>query len=261
MSTVKTITLLTDFGLKDPYVGIIKGVILSINPDVRIIDITHDVEPQDIREGAFLLKEYYQYFPRGSIHLAIVDPTVGSKRRALMLNKDGHVFVGPDNGIFSLLIESDTESYTITNRDFMLKQISSSFHGRDVFAPIAAHVSHGLHPLALGEKVIDLVCLTNIYPDIINAVLTGEVVRFDRFGNAITNIDIETFNDFTGSNGFMIHIGDMNFVSLHKSYYEQDFTCIVGSSGYLEFGYYKGSFQDKTGISKGEPVAVKLSEF
>ena len=258
---MKTITLLTDFGLKDPYVGIMKGVILSINPGVRIIDITHDVEPQDIREGAFLLKEYYQYFPRDSVHVAIVDPTVGSNRRALILNKDGHVFVGPDNGIFSLLIDSDTESYVITNRDFMLKQVSSSFHGRDIFAPIAAHVAYGLHPSALGEKVIDLVCLTNIYPDIINAVLTGEIVRFDRFGNAITNIDIETFNDFTGSNDFRIRIDDMDFTSLHKSYYEQDFTCLVGSSGYLEFGYYRGSFQEKAAISKGEIVAVNLLEF
>ena len=257
---MKTITLLTDFGLKDPYVGIMKVVILSINPDVRIVDITHDMEPQDIREGAFLLKEYYQYFPRDSIHVAIVDPTVGSNRRALILYKDGHVFVGPDNGIFSLLIESDTESYMITNRDFMLKQISPSFHGRDVFAPIAAHVAYGIHPSVLGEKVIDLVCLTNIYPDIINAVLTGEVVRFDRFGNAITNIDVETFNDFTGGKDFRVHIGDMDFASLHKSYYEQDFTCLAGSSGYLEFGYYKGSFKDMTGARKGEEVSVKLFE-
>lgn len=257
---VKTITLLTDFGLKDPYVAIMKGVILSINEDVRIVDITHDVEPQDIREGAFLLKEYYQYFPKGSIHVAIVDPTVGSKRRALALFKDGHVFVGPDNGIFSLLIESDTESYVITNRDFMLKQLSSSFHGRDVFAPIAAHFAFGLHPSVLGERVIDLVCLTNIYPDIINDVLTGEVVRFDRFGNAITNIDIETFNDFTDGSGFKISIGNMDFSSLQKSYYEKDYTCITGSSGYLEFGYYKGSFQEKTGIVKGETVAVRLFE-
>lgn len=257
---MKTITLLTDFGLKDPYVGIMKGVILSINPDVRIVDITHDVEPQDIREGAFLLKEYYQYFPRDSVHVAIVDPTVGSNRRAIIHNKDGHVFVGPDNGIFSLLIDSDTESYSITNRNFMLKQISSSFHGRDVFAPIAARIAYGLHPSALGEKIIDLVCLTNIYPDIINDVLTGEVVRFDRFGNAITNIDIETFKDYTESGDFRIHIGNMDFASLHKSYYEQDFTCLVGSSGYLEFGYYRGSFKEKTGIGKSETVEVRLFE-
>ncbi|HPN98175.1 MAG TPA: SAM-dependent chlorinase/fluorinase [Syntrophorhabdaceae bacterium] len=257
---VKTITLLTDFGLKDPYVGIMKGVILSINQDVRIVDITHEIEPQDIREGAFLLKEYYQYFPKGSIHVAIVDPTVGSKRRALALYKDGDIFIGPDNGIFSLLIESDTESYAVTNRDFMLKQISSSFHGRDVFAPIAAHFAFGLHPSVLGERVIDLVCLTNIYPDIINAVLIGEVVRFDKFGNAITNIDIETFNDFTSGNKFKISVGNIAFGSLHKSYFEQDYTCITGSSGYLEFGYYKGNFQEKAGIKKGEAVAVRTAE-
>jgi S-adenosyl-L-methionine hydrolase (adenosine-forming) len=255
---LQTITLLTDFGLKDPYVGIMKGVILSINPDVTIIDITHNVSPQDIREGAFLMKEYYPYFKSGTIHLAVVDPTVGSVRRPIMFNKDEHFFVGPDNGIFSHIIERNTEIYEIKNRDFMLNHISSTFHGRDVFAPVAAYLASGIHASAFGPKVVNPVYLMDIFPDIINEVLTGEVVMFDRFGNVITNIDFETFNDFIGTNPFKIHIGNLTFSSLNQSYYEQNLTCLFNSSGYMEFGCYKGSFARETGIKKRDVVQVEL---
>lgn len=260
LRTVKTITLLTDFGNHDPYVGIMKGVILSINPEATIVDITHEVAPQDIREGAFLIKEYYQYFPPNTVHVAIVDPTVGSRRRPLAIRKDGHIFVGPDNGIFSLLIDRDTESYIIKNTEFMLKRLSATFHGRDIFAPAAAHLSTGLHPSSFGQRLIDLVCLTNIHPDIINDVLLAEVVRFDRFGNAISNLDIDTFSDFTEAKDYEISVGDRSFFSISSSYYERDYACLVGSSGYLEFSYYKGSFRDITGIDKGTQVAVRLAE-
>lgn len=255
---MKTITLLTDFGLKDPYVGIMKGVILSIAPDVQIIDITHEVDPQDIKEGAFLIKEYYPYFKSETIHVAIVDPTVGSNRRPIIFCKDGHVFVGPDNGIFSHLIEGKAEIYAIKNRDFMLKHISSTFHGRDIFAPAAAYLASGMHPSAFGAMIANPVCLADIFPDIINEVLTGEIVRVDRFGNAITNIDLEVFKDFTGKNPFRIRIGDMTFKSLNQSYCERDFTCLVGSSGYIEFGCYKGSFVKETGIRKRDVVRVDV---
>ena len=256
---MKIITLLTDFGLKDPYVGIMKGVILSINPDVTIIDITHDVCPQDIREGAFIMKEYYPYFKSETIHVAIVDPTVGGERRPIILCKDGHFFVGPDNGIFSHLIEGNTEIYEINNRDLMFKHISPTFHGRDVFAPAAAYLASGIHPSAFGAVIVNPVYLADIFPDIINETLTGEVVRLDGFGNAITNIDFELFKDFIDKKLFRIRIGNMTFTSLNRSYYEHDFTCLVGSSGHIEFGYYKGSFAKETGIKKGDIVRIELA--
>ncbi|MCX5805381.1 MAG: SAM-dependent chlorinase/fluorinase [Proteobacteria bacterium] len=255
---MQIITLLTDFGLKDPYVGIMKGVIFSINPDLTIIDITHNVSPQDIREGAFLMKEYYPYFKNGTCHVAVIDPTVGSTRRPIVFSKDEHYFVGPDNGIFSHIIERNTDVYEIKNRDFILNRISSTFHGRDIFAPVAAHLASGVHPSAFGPKIVNPVYLADIFPDIINGVLTGEVVMFDRFGNAITNIDFEIFNDFITTNPFKIHIGNMTFSSINQSYYEQNFTCLINSSGYIEFGCYMGSFAKEAGIKKKDTVRVQL---
>jgi S-adenosyl-L-methionine hydrolase (adenosine-forming) len=255
---MQIITLLTDFGLKDPYVGIMKGVIFSINPDLTIIDITHNVSPQDIREGAFLMKEYYPYFKNKTCHVAVIDPTVGSARRPIVFCKDEHYFVGPDNGIFSHIIERNTDVYEIKNKDFILNRISSTFHGRDIFAPVAAHLASGVHPSAFGPKIVNPVYLADIFPDIINGVLTGEVVMFDRFGNAITNIDFEIFNDFITTNPFKIHIGNMTFSSINQSYYEQNFTCLINSSGYIEFGCYMGSFAKETGIKKKDTVRVQL---
>ena len=161
---MKTITLLTDFGTKDPYVGIMKGVILSTNPDVRIVDITHEVDPQDVREGAFLVEEYYRYFEKGTIHVAVVDPTVGSDRKPIVFSKDGYFFIGPDNGLFTLLYDDNVRAYAIENRRYMLKKISATFHGRDIFAPAAAYLSSGVQLSSLGSVVQDPVRLPGFAP-------------------------------------------------------------------------------------------------
>jgi S-adenosylmethionine hydrolase len=255
---MKIITLLTDFGLTDPYVAIMKGVILKINPHVRIIDITHAVPPQDVKEAAFIIKEYYSYFEAGTVHVAVVDPTVGSERRPLVLAGDGHFFVGPDNGIFSHLIRGITAIHEIRNRDLVLKSVSSTFHGRDVFAPAAAHLTSGVQPSVFGPAIENPVCLADIFPEIANGVLSGEVARLDRFGNAITNIAFDVFKNFVGSRRFRIGVNDSVFASLNKSYHEQEFTCLVGSSGYIEFGYYRGSFAETKGVTKGDPVRIEL---
>jgi S-adenosylmethionine hydrolase len=131
--TARIITLLTDFGPKDPYVGIMKGVILTVNPGVTIVDITHDISPQNIEEAAFLIEEYHRFFPAGTIHLAVVDPTVGSSRKPIIVYKESGVFVGPDNGLFTLILDN-AEIHVIENPAFMLGAISSTFHGRDIFA-------------------------------------------------------------------------------------------------------------------------------
>jgi S-adenosylmethionine hydrolase len=295
--TAKIITLLTDFGLKDPYAGIMKGVIHAItgthaclpqrqrrwvapitgkaapasrypaapsNPslslsdhDVTIIDITHDVEPQDIREAAFLIEEYYRFFPANTVHVAIVDPTVGSARRSIILSKEHYLFVGPDNGIFTLIMGDDPEVYLIEAPSFMLKDISSTFHGRDIFAPAAAYLSKGVQPSVFGERITDPVRLQNVLPRVERDTLKGEVVRFDRFGNAITNIKIDYLTDFLHGRSFKVHIAGIAFTAINRSYYEDEFTCLIGSSGYLEFGFFKGSFAEMTRVGKSEQVTVE----
>lgn len=256
---MKTITLLTDFGLKDPYVGIMKGIILTINPDVRIVDITHEVEPQDVREGAFLIEESYRYFEKGTIHVAVVDPTVGSERRPIIFMKDGYFFVGPDNGIFTLLYDDNVQVYAIENSRYMRREISFTFHGRDIFAPVAAHLASGVQLSAFGSEVQDPVLIPGIYPVIEKHFLKGEVIRFDRFGNAITNIAQTVIDDFTKQKACTIHFRGMSFRKIQKSYYEGEVVCLIGSSGCLEFGYFKGNLRDKLGVKKGDQVMIKIS--
>jgi S-adenosyl-L-methionine hydrolase (adenosine-forming) len=253
---VKIITLLTDFGLTDAYVGIMKGVILSINPDAGIVDITHEVEAQDIREAAFLIKESYQWFPAGTVHVAVVDPTVGSSRRPIIVVGQNLIFVGPDNGIFTLVMDGNPVVYVIENREFMLPAVSGTFHGRDIFSPAAAHLSKGVLPPAFGRRIDDPVRLEGLFPLREGGVLKGRIVRFDRFGNGITNISKDSLQSFLEGRTFRIEMRDMSFGHISGSYYEGDFTCLFGSSGYLEFGYFKGSFRDKTGARKEDEVRV-----
>jgi S-adenosyl-L-methionine hydrolase (adenosine-forming) len=254
---VKVITLLTDFGLKDPYVGIMKGVILSISPNATIVDITHDIMHQNIEEAAFLIEEYHRFFPPGTIHMAVIDPTVGSERRPIIVSKDNNVFIGPDNGLFTLILDDDAEVYLLENPDFMLKEVSSTFHGRDIFAPAAAHASTGFHPSAFGKIISDPMYLENMFPVKNGPSLKGRIVRFDRFGNAISNIKIDFLQDFLGNRSFEARVGSMVFTTLNKSYYESEFTCLIGSSGYLEFGYFKGSFVEKAKVIKNDPVQIR----
>jgi len=255
---LKTITLLTDFGLKDPYVGIMKGVILSTNRDVRIVDITHEVDPQDVREGAFLVEEYYRYFEKGTIHVAVVDPTVGSDRKPVVFSKEGHFFVGPDNGLFTLLYGGNEQVYAIENRRYMRKEVSSTFHGRDIFAPAAAYLASGVHLSMFGGLIQDPVRLPGLLPTVKDNVLHGEVVRFDRFGNAITNISGAIIQDFVQGRPFTITLRDEFFQTIHRSYYENETTCLIGSAGYLEFGYFKGNLKEKLGLKKGNQVNVRI---
>jgi S-adenosylmethionine hydrolase len=254
---VNTVTILTDFGLKDPYVGVMKGVMLAINPRLTFVDITHEVEPQDIREACFLVADYYRYFRPGTIHLCVIDPTVGSNRKALIITKDKHFFVGPDNGIFSFLLDG-AQAFEITNRRFQLDSVSGTFHGRDVFAPAAAHLSLHTGPAEFGPKVVNPVELKEgLFPKIQGDCLFGEIVRFDRFGNAITNISFDTFSRFLQGSLHLIEVSDLSFNRVERSYYESEFTCVAGSSGYLEFGMFKDDLSKKKGLLKGSGVTVR----
>jgi len=254
---VSFVTLLTDFGLKDPYVAIMKGVMLSINAHLSFVDITHAVEAQDVREASFIVGEYYRYFSPGTVHLCVVDPTVGSSRKALVVSKEGHFFVGPDNGLFSLLLEGDAVVHEISNPRFMRGSLSGTFHGRDVFAPVAAYLSLGTAIGEFGPNVSRPERLEALFPSEEDGVMTGAVVRFDRFGNAISNVSVGLFRDFVKGGAFRIEMGGLAFGALSESYYEGQYTCLVNSSGYLEFGLFRGDLQHDKGMKKGEAVRIR----
>ena len=249
------ISLLTDFGLKDPYVGIMKGVMLTVSPRSTMVDVTHEIEPQDTREAAFLIPEYYRFFPTGTVHLCVVDPTVGSARKPLVLMKDGHIFVGPDNGLFSFLLDGATIR-EISNRDLMRQPLSTTFHGRDVFAPAAAHLSAGVSPELFGPIVEEGVRLPALAPVTEGEKMIGEIVRFDRFGNAISNVSFAAFERFVTDKPFKIGLKGLSFDRIAGSYYEETCVCTVGSAGYLEFAIFKGNLRRDKGIEKGERVTV-----
>lgn len=250
------VTLLTDFGLKDPYVAVMKGVMLSINPRLSFVDITHVVEAQDVREACFIVDEYYRYFSPGTVHLCVVDPLVGSSRKALVISKDGHFFVGPDNGLFSLLLGGDVTVHEISNPRFIRDTVSGTFHGRDVFAPAAGHLSLGGSPSEFGPPVACPERLPALFPSEEGGVMSGCVVRFDRFGNAISNVSLDLFRDFTKGGAFRIEVDGLAFEGLSESYYEGQYTCLVNSSGYLEFGLFRGNLQADRKLRKGAAVSI-----
>ncbi len=184
------ITLTTDFGEHDWFVGTMKGVIAGINPAATVIDVTHAIPPGDIRAGAFALTAAFRFFPKGTVHVVVVDPGVGSSRRALAVRTATHVFVGPDNGVLSwaLRTEKVLAAHALENTRYLFHPVSRTFHGRDVFAPAAAHLSRGLPIQKLGPAVSDFVRLAWPEPQIVRGGLRGEVIYIDRFGNAITNL-------------------------------------------------------------------------
>ncbi|MCK5526083.1 MAG: SAM-dependent chlorinase/fluorinase [Candidatus Latescibacteria bacterium] len=255
------VTLTTDFGTRDPFVGAMKGVMLGIHPDVRIVDIAHEIPPRDIVEAAFVLRESCPYFPAGTIHVAVVDPGVGSERRALIVETERYWFVGPDNGLFGWLDETGTvrRVVAITNRDLMRPEVSATFHGRDVFAPAAAHLSKGIKVSAFGPKVSDWVRLEFPQPKIEGDRLLGRVVRVDRFGNAITNISEETFWAFAGDGAFEIGAGAVRLREIARSYAsvsEGEPLALFGSSGVLEVSVHGGPASETLGLAKDDTVWV-----
>lgn len=190
---VPVITLLTDFGTSDYFVGAVKGAILTVNPAARIVDITHEIPPHDIECAAFTLLAVCSSFPAGTIHVAVVDPGVGSSRRSILIRTRQQYFVGPDNGIFSYVCDSaantDVEVFHLDNDKYFRRPVSPTFHGRDVFGPIAAALSTGIQPNELGTRITDYVRLPSITPKVSrNGEITARIIHIDRFGNCVTNI-------------------------------------------------------------------------
>lgn len=249
------ITLLTDFGSKDHYAGVMKGVILGINPDARIVDITHEVEKYNICEAAFMLKSYYRYFPPGTVHMAVVDPGVGGPRRPLALEAGGYFFVGPDNGIFSPVIGSvdNARAVEITNSAYMLGGVSATFHGRDIFAPAAAHLSSGMDICRLGGPAAEPVALDIPKPSVNGNEISGAVLYEDSFGNLVTNIPGSSIKP-----GSRVHVAGYVLDGISGSYGEAakgGLLAIIGSTGLLEISVNQGSAKELLGNKR---VSVRV---
>jgi len=237
----RIITLTTDFGLDDYYVSSMKGVILGINPDAQIIDITHSISKYDVIKAAFTTRNIYPYFPKGTIHVVVVDPGVGGKRKPIALHSEQGIFIGPDNGVFSFIYESSKEVRIreIANVEYMLEEMSNTFHGRDIFAPVAAHISLGLDINELGEGLESPVLLDFPEPTITEDEIIGEVIYTDSFGNLITNIKGDLIKGYS-----RIHIDKFIIDSVASSYQDADnaeLLAIIGSSGFLEISVNRGS--------------------
>lgn len=235
---MSVITLLTDFGTRDHFIGVVKGIILSINPSAEIVDITHEVRPHNIREGAFYLLSSYTYFPPGSIHLVVVDPGVGSKRRAIACKSKDYFFVAPDNGILSPVVEELEEVVALDREDFFHHPVSKTFHARDIFAPCSAYISKGIELKELGTPISrdELVTFPLKKPHFENDRAEGEVLHIDRFGNIITNFKVSEVLSWAGKEKIRVLLGKKVIKNWVNSYQEggNDPFLIEGSSGYLE---------------------------
>ncbi len=258
----RIITLLTDFGTQDYFVGAMKGVILSINPNAKIIDITHEIPPQDIQAGAFTIANYYKTFPPQTIHICVVDPGVGSNRRQILVETGECFFIAPDNGLLSFVYanEQDFRVSELTNEKFFRKPVSRTFHGRDVFAPIAAHLSRKVSVIELGREIKNFIQFKTSEPRTISAgKVEAEIIHIDRFGNLITNLKSENTPE-----KFVLEVNGKRIDTHHKYYAEAktgEIFSILGSADFLEIVVFNDSAEDLLNVSAGEKVIlIKLQK-
>lgn len=256
------ITLTTDFGTSDHFVGVMRGVILGIAPGTRIVDITHDIQPFEITEGAFVIAQAYRYFPPKTIHVVVVDPGVGSARRPILAEMAGQCFIAPDNGVLSMIFSREQHKVRhITADRYFLQPVSNTFHGRDVFAPVAAHLATGITPARFG-KIIQ-----NHFRPIFDKTQrtgkrswTGTVLRVDRFGNLITSLHIDEFPSIT-TRPFELNLGLQKLTRLAVTFAEGnpgERFVVLGSSGYLEVAANQASAAKALGCGVGSPVELTL---
>lgn len=262
------ITLLTDFGTDDVYVGVMKGVILSINPSAAVVDVCHYIDPQDLIEAAYLIKSSYRYFPKGTVHIIVVDPGVGGKRSIVAVKISGHTFLAPDNGVLTLLMDEGAVDtiVRVENAHYFLNSISRTFHGRDIFAPVGSHISKGVPIEELGPHldIQDLIRLNIPKPYISNKdELIGMIISVDRFGNCISNIEENCLNKFmkTGDEKRLeIKIGKTIVKNLSRSYTDVGSGCplaIIGSFGYLEIALNCDNASRQLNVEKGDTITLK----
>lgn len=277
----RIITLTTDFGIEDAYVASIKGVILNINPSAIIVDTSHNIKPHNILEGAFVLGTAWSFFPKGTIHVVIVDPGVGTKRKAILLATPSAYFLAPDNGVLSYVLEdidpkikraqakapelalklykrrlaTELEAYFLSNPRYWRHPVSSTFHGRDIFAPVAAHLSLGATPPEFGEKTSQVLAFSLPQPHLEeDGTLKGHVLHVDRFGNLISNIRAKSLPQ----GKLIIEIAGRRISGLSTSYESGgELLALIGSSGYLEIAAKEKSAASLLGVNPGDALKVR----
>jgi len=259
------ITLTTDFGLSDSYVGSMKGVMLTITPRCRIVDITHQIAPQDVVAGIFTLSAAYRFFPPGTVHLAVVDPGVGTDRRPILVEAANYFFIGPDNGVFSFILGgARTAAYTIADPAYWLPEPSRTFHGRDIFAPVAAHVAGGVEPARFGPLADD--CFIHALPEpkrLGSGMAAGEVIHIDHFGNMVTNIPQSLVHSIVPDGRLQADIRGATIAGLLPAYAcagEGELCCLIGGSGLLEIALTNGSAQQRLAARRGDRVTIKKAD-
>jgi S-adenosylmethionine hydrolase len=270
------ITLTTDFGLADGYVAAMKGVVLGINPEAKLVDICHSIKPQNISQAAFVLSTAYEFFPQRTIHLVVVDPGVGTERRAIILRTPAADFVAPDNGVLSYVIEPSSakpvdinrqqlelgtglEAVAITKSRFWRSPVSPTFHGRDIFAPVAAHLSLGLPPADFGEVITSLTVLPLSRPyQAPDGTLVGNIRHIDNFGNLITSIRGSDLPQ--RAQAIMVEVGNEIISGLSRTYGTgKGLLALIGSSGYLEISLKEGNAGTFLEAEIGDEVKIKKS--
>jgi S-adenosylmethionine hydrolase len=262
------ITLTTDFGSNDHFVGAMKGVILDIVPDAQIVDICHSVQAYDVLDGALTISQAYSYFPNRTVHVVVVDPGVGTARRPILASCDKYHFVGPDNGVLSLVYAREERMHVrhITSEHYFLQPVSNTFHARDIFAPVAAYLAKEVDSLKFGEEVEDYVRFNAPKPKAVDANhLRGVVLKVDRFGNLVTNITPQDAPVLFGTTAkpFKIVVGSREITEIHKAYAEGapgEVIGILGSMGFLEIAANRGTAAQLTGAGKGNEVTIILGE-
>jgi len=261
------IVLTTDFGLSDNYVGVLKGVILKIAPEVRIIDLTHEIDPQNIKDAAFVLFTSIDFFPKDTIFLTLIDPGVGTDRDAIAFKAGDNYFVAPDNGVLSYVMRKYPIEgvYSLKNEKFHLSQISSTFHGRDIFAPVSAHLANGVSLPDMGKRVSPNNLITLANPQCFldsQGIWHGEVLHIDHFGNLITSLRSETLNVVPSKNlgkhqNWVLETGDIKINSISYTFSnvnQGDLVAYIGSSGYLEIAMRDGNAALEKEIQIGDNV-------
>jgi S-adenosyl-L-methionine hydrolase (adenosine-forming) len=276
------ITLTSDFGINDPFAGIMKGVLLNIVPDAQIVDITHNIEPQNIIQAALVLNAAYPWFPRKTIHVVIVDPGVGGSfikntertpltrtgeaklglviRRAIVVQSKFQTFLGPDNGVLTPILHPDSRTYEITNKEYFLNNISNTFHGRDVFAPCAGWLASGVEPSKVGPRVLKPTRQEFPQPHLKDTTLHGEIIHIDHFGNLTTNISADLIHEhITSSDTIEVRIGKHRIDRLVTGYYQMKSGqpgAIINSWNHLEIFYREGNAQKKLKAKTGQSVTL-----